>query len=129
AFAAIVLFASASYLAYVFRLADGTFWTTGAGDWIDPYFINALLEHWYHSATTLSDPSSPPMYFPAEKTLGYSHALVLFAPFYGLVRPFLHPFQAYNLTLLLVIEAGIVCLYVLLRKFFRLSFIEALLLS
>ncbi len=124
-----MIFTSASYLAYVFRLADGTFWTTGAGDWIDPYFINALLEHWYRSATTFSDPSSPPMYFPATKTLGYSHGLILFAAFYGLCRPFLHPFQAYNLTLLLVIAVGIGSLYLLLRKFFRLAFIEALLLS
>jgi hypothetical protein len=126
---AIVLVTSASYLAYVFRFAEGTFWTTGAGDWIDPYFINALLEHWYRSATTMADPSSPPMYFPVAKTLGYSHGLVLYAPFYVLCRLFLHPFQAYNLTLLLVLEAGILCLYLLLRKFYELSFVESLLLS
>ena len=126
---AIVLVTSASYLAYVFRFAEGTFWTTGAGDWIDPYFINALLEHWYRSATTMADPSSPPMYFPVPKTLGYSHGLVLYAPFYVLSRLFLHPFQAYNLTLLLVIEVGILCLYLLLRKFYALSFMESLLLS
>jgi hypothetical protein len=125
----ILLVTSAAYLAYVFRFAEGTFWTTGAGDWIDPYFINALLEHWYRSVASLADPASPPMYFPARKTLGYSHGLVLYAPFYIVCRLFLHPFQAYNLTLLIVIAVGIVCLYLLFRKFFRLSFIEALLLT
>ena len=125
----ILLVTSAAYLAYVFRFAEGTFWTTGAGDWIDPYFLNALLEHWYRSVASLADPASPPMYFPVGKTLGYSHGLILYAPFYGIGRLFLHPFQAYNVTLLLVIETGIVCLYLLLRKHFRVSFIEALLLS
>lgn len=125
----ILLVTSAAYLAYVFRFAEGTFWTTGAGDWIDPYFINALLEHWYRSVASLADPASPPMYFPVGKTLGYSHGLILYAPFYGIGRLFLHPFQAYNVTLLVVIETGILCLYLLLRKFFRVSFIEALLLS
>ena len=69
------------------------------------------------------------MYFPVGKTLGYSHGLILYTPFYGIGRLFLHPFQAYNVTLLVVIETGILCLYLLLRKHFRVSFIEALLLS
>ena len=90
----ILLVTSAAYLGYVFRSAEGTFWTTGAGDWIDPYFINALLEHWYRSVASLADPASPPMYFPVGKTLGYSHGLILYAPFYGIGRLFLHPFQA-----------------------------------
>ena len=127
--ALIVLVASVAYLAYVFRFGAGTFWAAGAGDWVDPYFINALLEHWYRSVTTFADPSSPPMYFPVRRTLGYSHGLILYAPIYIALRTFLHPFQAYNLTLFVVIEAGIICLYLVLRKFFRLSFIEALLLT
>ena len=73
----ILLVTSAAYLAYVFRFAEGTFWTTGAGDWIDPYFINALLEQWYRIEATQADPASPPMYFPVGKTLGYSHGLIL----------------------------------------------------
>ena len=44
------------------------------------------------------------MYFPAHGTLGYSHGLIGYAPFYILARPFLHPFQAAALTLFLVIE-------------------------
>jgi hypothetical protein len=126
--ASIVLVVSLSYLSYVFRLFDAGSWNSGLGDWLDPYFINALLEHWYRSATNLSDPSSPAMYFPAQKTLGYSHGLVLYAPFYLPLRLFLHPFQAYTLTLFVVIETGILCLYLLLRKL-GLSFIESLLLS
>jgi hypothetical protein len=127
--AAIVLGVFGVYFAYVFRLGAGTFWTNGAGDWVDPYFINALLEHWYRSVTTFADPASPPMYFPVGKTLGYSHGLILYAPIYTLFRAFLHPFQAYNVTLLVVIAAGTASLYLLLRRFFGLSFIEALLLT
>ena len=127
--AAVVLVVSLSYLAYVFDIAHSTFWNAGLGDWIDPYFINALLEHWYRSVTTLSDPSSPPMFFPAQRTLGYSHGLLLYAPFYVLVRLFFHPFQAYSLSLFLVIQTGIICLYLIFRKFFRLSFGESLLLT
>ena len=122
----IVFVASAAYVSYVFRLLHGTFWTSGLGDWMDPYFINYLLEHWYHAVRTLADPSSPPMYYPARQTLGYSHGLVLFAPFYVILRLLLHPFQAYNLTLVAVIETGILCLYLFLRMAFRLSFVESL---
>lgn len=127
--ASIVLVVSLSYLSYVFDIYHATFWNAGLGDWIDPYFINYLLEHWYRSVTTLSDPSSPPMFFPVRGTLGYSHGLILYAPFYVLVRLFFHPFQAYSLTLFLVIETGIVCLYLIFRKFIALSFVESLLLT
>jgi hypothetical protein len=120
---------SLSYLSYVFDILHDTFWHAGLGDWIDPYFINYLLEHWYHSVTSFSDPSSPPMFFPVQKTLGYSHGLILYAPFYVAVRLFLHPFQAYSLSLLLIIETGIVCLYVIFRKYFDLTFVESLLLT
>ena len=99
------------------------------GDWMDPYFINALLEHWHHSVWTLSDPASPPMYFPAPGTLGYSHGLVLYAPFYLAFRLVAHPFQAYNLTLFAVMLSGSVCLYPCLRRLFDLSFLEAFLLT
>lgn len=127
--ASILLAVSLSFLSRAFQLSLATFWDSGMGDWMDPYFINALLEHWYRSVLSGTDPSSPPMYFPTRHTLGYSHGLVLYAPFYLPLRPFLHPFQAYNLTLFVVLEIGIVCLYVLFRKFFRLSFIESLLLT
>ena len=65
------------------------------------------------------------MFFPIHKTLGYSHGLILFAPFYEIGRLFFHPFVAHNLTALLVMECGIVCLYLLLRNFAALSFVEA----
>ena len=107
----------------------GPFWNAGLGDWMDPYFINYLLEHWHHSLWTLSDPFSPPMFHPAARTLGYSHGLILYAPVYLAVRPFLHPFQAYNLTLFLVMLGGTLALYAVLRRFLRLSFIESLLLT
>ena len=127
--ASIVLVVSLSYLSYVFDIFHDTFWKAGLGDWIDPYFINYLLEHWYHSVTSFTDPSSPAMFFPAQKTLGYSHSLILYAPFYVPMRLFFHPFQADSLSLLLVIETGIVCLYVIFRKYFDLSFVESLLLT
>jgi hypothetical protein len=126
---AIVLVVSLSYLSYVFQIFHHIFWTFGLGDWIDPYFINYLLEHWYHSISTFSDPVSPPMYYPVQKTLGYSHGLILYAPFYVAVRPFFHPFQAYSLSLFIVMESGILGLYVIFRKFFELSFMESLLLT
>lgn len=125
----IVLAACVLYFGYVFRLPDGEMFRSGLSDWIDPYFINYLLEHWHHSLWTWSNPTSPPMYFPVRGTLGYSHGLILFAPFYLLVRPFLHPFQAYNTSLFLILTTGAVCLYVIFRRFLRLGFIEALLLS
>lgn len=127
--ASILLAVSLSFLSFVFQSSREAFWKAGMGDWMDPYFINALLEHWYRSVWNLTDPSSPPMYFPARQTLGYSHGLVLYAPFYIALRPFLHPFQAYNLTLFAVLETGIVCLYLLFRRVFRLSFLESLVLS
>jgi hypothetical protein len=127
--ASVVLVLPMAYLSYVFRLFHQEPWTSGLGDWMDPYFINALLEHWFQSTVRLNDPSSLPMYYPARRTLGYSHGLVLYAPWYLLFRFLLHPFQSYTLTLLAVMETGIVCLYVLLRRYFRLTFIEAALLG
>ena len=124
-----LLAVSLAYLSYVFDIFHQTFWTAGLGDWIDPYFINSLLEHWYHAVSTLSDPWSPPFFFPAQKVLGYSHGLILYAPFYIVARLFLHPFQAYSVSLFIMIETGIICLYVIFRRFFRLSFIESLLLT
>ena len=53
---------SLSYLAYVFHFFSPRFWTRGVGDWIDPYFVNVLLEHWHRTIWTLTDPASPPMF-------------------------------------------------------------------
>ena len=127
--AAAILALFAAYFLHVFRLPHDTIATTALGDWVDPYFINFLLEHWHHSVWDLRDPSSPPMYFPVRGTLGYSHGLILYAPFYLAVRPFLDPFQAYNATLFLVVLCGSVCLYAILRRFMALRFAEALLLT
>ena len=127
--APIVLAVSALYFACVFRLPDDTLLRSGLGDWVDPYFINFLLEHWHHSIRSLADATSPPMYFPVRGTLGYSHGLILYVPFYMAVRPFLHPFQAYNVTLFLVLETGALCLYLIFRRFVGLGFVESLLLS
>lgn len=127
--ASLVLLVSLGYLSHVFHLFNRAFWTAGIGDWMDPHFINALLEHWYRSVTQFRDPSSPPMYFPVRHALGYSHGLILSAPFYVLVRPLLHPLLADNVSLLLLMECGIVCLYLLFRKFGELSVLESLVLS
>jgi hypothetical protein len=127
--ASVVLLGTLAYLASVFQIFQRPFWTAGLGDWMDPYFINALLEHWYQSAARLADPSSPPMYFPAQNTLGYSHGLVLYGLAYVPFRLLFHPFQAYSLMLLSIMAAGIVCLYLLLRRHLRLTFVEAVLLT
>jgi hypothetical protein len=127
--AAAVLGVSLAFLSEIFGPSTPAFWQAGLGDWIDPYFINYLLEHWYHAVTTFSDPFSPPMFYPAQKTLGYSHGLLLYAPFYLPIRLFVHPFQAYSLALFVIIETGILCLYVILRRYLNLSFFESLLLT
>ena len=51
--------AAAAYLAFVFQLGTSAFRTAGMGDWIDPYFLNYLLEQWSVSLRTLADPASP----------------------------------------------------------------------
>ena len=73
---AILLAAVTAYLAGVFQWPARSFAVAGPGDWLDPYLINGILEHWYWSITHLSDPASPVMYFPAHGTLGYSHGLI-----------------------------------------------------
>ena len=125
----VVLVLSASYFSHVFNLPAGAPLEAGMADWVDPNFINFLLEHWYHSLLTLTNPTSPPMYFPARGTLGYSHGLVLFAPFYLAVRPWLHPFQAYNATIFLVLTTGTICFYAIARNFLKLGFVESLLMT
>ena len=125
--AIVLVVAVGAYLASAFKFAT-TFWTSGLGDWADPYFINYLLEHWLHSVSGLTNPASPPMFYPATGTLGYSHALILYAPFYVPFRLVFHPFQAHNLTILSVLFLGSLSLYVLCRKL-KLSFVESLLVT
>src|SRR5688572_7467116 len=122
--AATVFAGIGAYLAFVFRLHDGQYRSTGLGDWIDPYFINGLLEHWFHVSRTLASPASPPVFYPAPHVLGYSHGLVLFSPFYVPARLWLHPFHAYTAAIFAVITVGVACLYLLLRRIGR-SFGEA----
>lgn len=126
---AVLLALSLGYLAYFFRAFTPAFWQSGIGDWIDPYFINSLFEHWYHAVTHFVSPASPPVFYPVARTLGYSHGLILSAPFYLAVRPFLHPFIADSVTMILIIECGVICLYLLFRKFGALSVTEAVLLT
>ena len=114
-----------AYFAAAFRIADWKPPESGLGDWIDPYFINFLLEHWYYSISTGRDPLSPLMYFPVSGSLGYSHSLILYAPFYVVLRPFVDEFQAYTLALMLVLVTGAACLLVLLRRV-GLGLVEAL---
>jgi hypothetical protein len=95
---------------------------------MDPYFINALLEHWYRALTRLEDPSSPPMFHPVRGTLAYSHGLILYAPLYACLRLAVAPFLAYNLTLVLVLGGGTACLFLLLRRSGA-SLVESLVLS
>ena len=118
------------YLSYVFQIFERPFWTAGIADWIDPYFLNWLMEHWHRALMTFSSPFSPPMFFPETRTLGRGgQGMVLFVPFYEVVRPFLHPFVAYNATLLLVMAAGTIVLFLLLRRVATLTNVEALALT
>jgi hypothetical protein len=119
---------SLAYVAYVFRRADGTFFTVGLGDWMDPYFINALLENWYRSLAHFAAPA-PPWFFPSNRVLGYSHSLVLFAPFYVPGRLVLHPIAAYNVAICAVLVAGSIGLYALIRRVTAATFVEALLVT
>ena len=48
-----VLGLSFAYFSTVFQIFRGEFWTSGMGDWMDPYFVNSLLEHWTLSITRL----------------------------------------------------------------------------
>lgn len=127
--ATLLALVASSYLAYVFRVIQPSFWTAGIGDWVDPYLINFILEHWYHSIVNGLNPASPPVFYPTEGALGFSHSLILYVPFYAALRPLLHPFIAHNMTLVIVMACGIVCLYLLLRRGARLNIAEALLLS
>jgi hypothetical protein len=111
-----VVVLTTAYFAYVFQLTTGKPFSFGLTDWHDSYFINALLEHWYVNLLRVTDLPSPPMFFPASGTLGYSHGLILFAPFYVAVRPLVEPFLAHTLTIWFVMELGTVCLYVLVRR-------------
>ena len=117
------------YFSYVFQVWQPAFRQAGIGDWGDPYFINFLLEHWYYSLTTLSNPASPPMFSPETGTLGYSHGLILYAPVYAAVRSVLGPLQAHTATILLVLLIGSLSLYVILRQFAGLTFVESVLLT
>ena len=117
--------AAAAYLAFVFQLGTSAFRHAGMGDWIDPYFLNYLLEHWFVSVRTLDDPTSPPMFHPVPGTLGYSHSLVLYAPGYILLRLAFHPFQAFSLMLCAVMLIGSISLYAPLRRVLRLAVVEA----
>ena len=121
-----MLLLSIGYFAYVFRIPSGEWLRMGLGDWIDPYFINSVLEDWRYSLEHFSTPVSPPVFFPVRGTLGYSHSLVLYAPLYVIARMWLHPFTAHTLTLFAAIEFGALCLYVIFRRFARLEFGEAL---
>ena len=118
-----------AYFAYVFQFSGGVIPTAGLGDWIDPYFINYLLEHWYQSIRHFTAPSSPPMYFPARGTLGYSHGLVLYAPIYGALRPWLDPFRAETVMAFIVMAGGTAALFAVLRFFIRATLVESLALT
>ena len=122
--AAVVVAATVAYLAFVFRLDEEQSRISGLGDWIDPYFINGLLEHWFHVLTSLENPATPPVFHPAPHALGYSHGLVLFAPFYVPFRFWMHPFHAYTAAIFTVVVVGVSALYALLRYAGR-SFVES----
>jgi hypothetical protein len=113
--AALALAAAATYFYQFFGLSTGEPFRSGIGDWIDPYYVNVVLENWYHTVRHLHGHASPPMYFPDEAAR-YSHGFILYAPIYIVARVFTHPFTADTLTLLVVMIGGAWCLYLLLRR-------------
>lgn len=117
------------YFAKVFGWRTGDPTRLGLGDWIDPYFINFLLEHWYQAIGHGADPLALGIFYPGSHALGYSHSLLLFAPFYAVVRPFLHPFLADTAALALVLVTGSVSLFVVFRRGLRLTLVEAVVTS
>lgn len=127
--AALVATLSTAFFAHVFRFGDGSWQTSSLGAWIDPYFINFVLEHWRSSLLHLTDPASPPMYFPATHTLGYSCGLILYVPWYVLLRVWWHPFVAYTLTIFAVLQFGTWSLYAFLRRALGLGVASALVLT
>ena len=69
------------------------------------------------------------MFFPVKRTLGYSHGLILFVPFYESARLFFDPLIADNAALLAVLVTGPFALFVLLRHSIGTTFVESLALT
>lgn len=126
--AVLVAVLSTAFFAWVFRFDDPTWRSASLGGWLDPYFINGILEHWRVSLLHGTSPASPPMYYPATHTLGYSCGLILYVPWYVLLRVWCDPFVAHTLTIFTVLQVGTWSLYALLRRF-RLEFATALVLT
>jgi hypothetical protein len=119
--------AATTYYFHVFRFSTDLPFTRGLGDWIDPYYVNVVLENWYYSVVNLNGSTTPPMYFP-DVAARYSHGFILYAPIYTAIRLFAHPFVANTLTVAVVMIGGSWCLYLLFRRL-GLAAIEAFVLS
>ncbi len=120
---------SVAYFAYAFQLGSGEPARSGLGDWVDSYFINYLLEHWRYSLLHFTSPASPLMFYPDTGTLGYSHGLVLYAPFYVPARLFFDPFVAETAAIFAVMVLGAISLYAMLRQFIGTTFVESVTLT
>jgi len=68
------------YFARVFQIPSGVPAQSGIGDWVDSYFINYLLEHWRYSLLHLTNPATPPMFYPEPGAIGVAACLVSLRP-------------------------------------------------
>jgi hypothetical protein len=66
--------------------AGSDFWDRMPGDRGDGRFIPFCLEHEYQSLRGNGSFASPPFFYPAKGTLGYSDVLLGFLPFYSSFR-------------------------------------------
>jgi hypothetical protein len=57
-------------------------WDQMYGDRGDSRLVGFLLEHWYLVLHGTDGALSPPMFYPVQDTLGYSHALIGYLPLY-----------------------------------------------
>lgn len=92
----------------------------------DTRLIAYLCEHWYQTLRGHGEPLSPAMFYPVKNTLGYSDALLLFAPPYSMLRAGgVGIFTALAFTVVLFNFLNYVCCFLLLNKTLRFGVIAS----
>jgi len=93
------------------------------GDSGDGRFTNLIVEHWFDVFSGKQAIRDLPIFYPVEKTLGYSDALFGYALPYSIFRFFgIDMFSSYKFTLILLHILGSLCLFYLLKQKFRFGF-------
>ena len=102
-----------------FELYPGDLW-----DW---RFNGVIAEHWYAVLRGQAEWRSPIFFFPAKDVLGYSDALILFAPFYIPFRLIgVDPASAFVLCAMSIIAFGFLTAYWMFTKVLLLPRVIAL---